>query len=618
MKTLRVKILIPILVLAFICIAYSGWNIKSMKSLKESSLQNSEKNSEAIHKLDSLSIEFQKMHKLLFIYFVTGNETAKTEIRKEVSDVADYVTSDIEEYEKGIDKKSTKEVNSFKTFKERYNEMYDKYMESLKLSEDDIGGAIQIANDELDPLVDKTESSINALTEAIQHDITQSNESQAKTFDTSINMSIIQIILSIIISVISVFACIVTITKPTTNTTKDLDRVVERLENDNADLTERIPVRTKDEIGRLVNGINKFMDVLQRVIGDVVASSNGLRESFYDVENSIALANNSSCDVSAVMQELSASMEEVSATLLTIDKNVQEVDDSVEEFAKTSEDILEYSNEMQKRAYNLEQSAVDSQKTTGEIVGEIIDSLKKAIDNSRSVEQVAILTNEILSISSQTNLLALNASIEAARAGEAGKGFAVVADEIRQLADSSRETANNIQKINETVVSAVKELSTNSNQIVEYIDAHILPDYKNFVMSGRKYSDDSVYINNEMNQFTEKTRKLHKVINKLLNSLSNITTVIEDSAKGIENAAQGTTSLAGEVQNIKSELDSSMKLVDVLEQNCNRFNLEKSIKNINVVSEAELEKNDESLLEKTDSDGEVENSDENTEIDENV
>ena len=293
-------------------------------------------------------------------------------------------------------------------------------------------------------------------------------------------------------------ACIITITQPTTNTTKDLDKVVEKLENNCGNLNERIPVRTKDEIGLLVKGINKFMDVLQSVIGDVVKSSGGLKESFADVEKSITRVNDNSCDVSAVMQQLSASMQEVSATLITIDKNVSDVDSSVDEFEKSSEDILEYSNEMQQRATELEQNAIDSRKTTGDMVGEIIEKLKKAIDNSRSVEQVENLTNEILSISSQTNLLALNASIEAARAGEAGKGFAVVADEIRKLADSSRETANNIQQINEHVIAAVNELSKNSNQIVEYIDSDILPDYNNFVESGRKYSDDSVYINDEM------------------------------------------------------------------------------------------------------------------------
>ena len=513
------------------------------------------------------------MHKLLFVYFVTGNETAKTEVRKEISDVAEGVTNNIEEYEKSIDKKNAKEVNSFNTFKERYDALYKKYMESLKLCEDDIGGAIQMANDELASLVDKTESSINALTEAIQNEIAASNKSQAQTFDMTIRMSVIQIVVSVIISVIAILACIITITKPATETARDLDSVVDKLENNCGDLSERITVRTKDEIGRLVNGMNKFMDVLQRVIGDVVESSNGLRENFAVVEKSIGLVNDRSCDVSAVMQELSASMQEVSATLVTIDKNVKDVDDSVAEFAKSSENILAYSDDMQHRASELEKNAVESRQTTGEMIGEIIENLKKAIDNSKSVEQVEGLTNEILSISSQTNLLALNASIEAARAGEAGKGFAVVADEIRKLADSSRETANNIQNINETVISAVNELSKNSNRIVEYIDSNILPDYNNFVASGRKYSDDSVYINDEMNDFTERTRKLHKVINKLVESVSNITTVIEDSARGIGNAAQGTTSLAGEVQKIRSEMDVSMELVGVLEDNCSRFNV---------------------------------------------
>ena len=410
MKTIRLKVLIPILVLAFICIAYSGWNIASMKSLKKSSIQNSESNSEAIYKLDSLSIGFHKMHKLLFVYFVTGNETAKTEVRKEISDAAEGVTNNIEEYEKSIDKKNAKEVNSFNTFKERYDALYKKYMESLKLCEDDIGGAIQMANDELAPLVDKTESSINALTEAIQNEIAASNKSQAQTFDMTIRMSVIQIVVSVIISVIAILACIITITKPATETARDLDSVVDKLENNCGDLSERITVRTKDEIGRLVNGMNKFMDVLQRVIGDVVESSNGLRENFAVVEKSIGLVNDRSCDVSAVMQELSASMQEVSATLVTIDKNVKDVDDSVAEFAKSSENILAYSDDMQHRASELEKNAVESRQTTGEMIGEIIENLKKAIDNSKSVEQVEGLTNEILSISSQTNLLALNAS----------------------------------------------------------------------------------------------------------------------------------------------------------------------------------------------------------------
>jgi len=146
-----------------------------------------------------------------------------------------------------------------------------------------------------------------------------------------------------------------------------------------------------------------------------------------------------------------------------------------------------------------------------------------------------------------------------------------VADEIRQLADSSRETANNIQVINENVIAAVNELSDNSNRMVKYIDENIMPDYKNFVASGRKYSSDSVYVNGEMKTFADKTEDLKEVIGNLAQSLSNISVVIEDSATGIGNAANATTSLAEEVQNISNEISDSIQVVDAMEQQCKKF-----------------------------------------------
>lgn len=141
----------------------------------------------------------------------------------------------------------------------------------------------------------------------------------------------------------------------------------------------------------------------------------------------------------------------------------------------------DYASTMQERAEELKQKAVNNQENTSRMIAGIIESLKSAIEESTSVRHVNELTEEILSVSSQTNLLALNASIEAARAGEAGKGFAVVADEIRKLADSTRETANNIQSINAQVTDAVEKLSDSANQLVTYIDDTIMPDYDSFV-----------------------------------------------------------------------------------------------------------------------------------------
>lgn len=96
-------------------------------------------------------------------------------------------------------------------------------------------------------------------------------------------------------------------------------------------------------------------------------------------------------------------------------------------------------------------------------------------------EKINELTNNILNIASQTNLLALNASIEAARAGEAGRGFAVVADEIRNLAENSRDTANDIQNISVLVTEAVRVLSENAEEMLKFVGTDVIKDYDGFV-----------------------------------------------------------------------------------------------------------------------------------------
>lgn len=121
--------------------------------------------------------------------------------------------------------------------------------------------------------------------------------------------------------------------------------------------------------------------------------------------------------------------------------------------------------------------------------------LSKAIEDTKSVDEINKLLEAILDITDQTNLLALNAAIEAARAGEAGKGFAVVAEEVRKLAEESSNTAGQIQKITETVVSSVKELANNSQQLLDFMNVNIVKDYDDFVWTGDSYSNDAKYYN---------------------------------------------------------------------------------------------------------------------------
>ena len=283
--------------------------------------------------------------------------------------------------------------------------------------------------------------------------------------------------------------------------------MVDEVNNAAADLTKRISVNQKDEIGSLVEGVNTFIEALQNVIAGIRDSSVHLNSAFAAVTDSVTSVNGNATDISAVMEELSATMEEVSATLANVNERVERAGQGMDCISEQSEHILHYASEMQDRATQLENTAVTNKDTTSTMIQEILSTLQQAIENSKSVAEVNALTDEILNISSQTNLLALNASIEAARAGEAGKGFAVVADEIRVLADSSRETAGNIQQINAKVVTAVEELVKNSENIVTYINENVLKDYDGFVDSGHKYRADADYINEVMYSFSRKAPK---------------------------------------------------------------------------------------------------------------
>ena len=258
------------------------------------------------------------------------------------------------------------------------------------------------------------------------------------------------------------------------------------------------------------------------------------------------------------MEELSATMQEVAASLANVNATVEGAGSEMDGINDKSMAILEYAGEMKSRAEDLEQTAVSNKNTTEAMINEILGSLETAIENSKSVEEVNALTDDILSISSQTNLLALNASIEAARAGEAGKGFAVVADEIRNLADSSR-------------VAAVSDLSANSEKIIEYINENIMKDYDGFVDSGHQYSADSEYINNIMIDFSHAVADLKNTMNEVVTKINDVSTAVDQGANGVASAAENTSDLVGELYSISNEMEESNKIVGELNQNTNKF-----------------------------------------------
>ncbi len=297
----------------------------------------------------------------------------------------------------------------------------------------------------------------------------------------------------------------------------------------------------------------------------ITNSSNALDKMAGEVKESVNIVNSSAYDISAAMEELSSSMEEVAATSSNVNNNAGTVGDEVKELAEASKALSAYAEEMKKRAASIEKEAETNKNDASNVVEGILSSLRKAVENSKSVERVGGLTEEILSISAQTNLLALNASIEAARAGEAGKGFAVVADEIRELADSSRKTAGNIQNINNMVIAAVNELVRNSDEIIKYLQESVLP------AGGIQYKEDSEHVNETVIHFSEMSANIDKLAGEIIEAMGGIAAAVDESANAVMISASNTNGLVKELEQISAKTDSNHKIAKQLKKEAGKF-----------------------------------------------
>ena len=362
-----------------------------------------------------------------------------------------------------------------------------------------------------------------------------------------------------------------TVANPAKNASGHLSKIIEKIDNNEGDLTERIQVKTKDEVGQLVTGVNGFIEQLQGIMVKIRDESTHMNELVANITTGINDSNENASSISATMQELSASMEEVAATLDEITTGSQDVLNSATEMSDMAESGKQYVGEIKTRAIGARGEAETSKATTTEMMAGVREMLQVAIENSRSVEQINELTNDILGISSQTNLLALNASIEAARAGDAGRGFAVVADEIRDLAERSKDTANNIQAISGMVTTAVEDLAKNANAMIQFIDETVLADYDKFVDIANTYHNDADYMDETLQTFYASADRLRNTMAQMAEGIDGINIAVDESAQGVTVAAQSTGALVEALVSIKGEADINHEISESLQDEVSRF-----------------------------------------------
>lgn len=567
--SLKTLILLPVFILGALTIICNVMAINNIRAVNSNAADITDNCMMSVSDLGEIKNDIQVIHTLGLSHIIATDLNTMISVVGEINDNQEELEKKLDEYKKYV---QNDDMDTYNSLVSNYNTM--KYELGNIMAYSALGKneeAYAIANGVVSDSSTAIQKDIEVLSTHANDTASEARERLASVYISSLVSNGIVIIISVILIIVAIYCVMKYVIKPIIATNKDIRDIIDGIDNGEGDLTKRVRVISNDEIADLGNGINLFMDKLQEILKLIIENTNYMENVVAEVDGSVVKSNDSASDLSAMTEELSATMQDVGLSVNTINDNADNILKDVEIIATKSDDINQFSKEMKANAEKIESDARYNMVQTGEKVGNILDVLNKAIEDSKSVDQVNNLTNDILNISSQTNLLALNVSIEAARAGEAGKGFAVVADEIRQLADSSRETANKIQSINSVVVAAVNNLSDNANNLVSYLQQTILPEFQTFVDGGVKYKENASYIENAMDEFVEKTDVLKKNMDEIAHSINTITTVVDDGAAGVNNAAISTQDLVEDIVNISNKMIENKSVAQNLKNSTNIF-----------------------------------------------
>ena len=346
------------------------------------------------------------------------------------------------------------------------------------------------------------------------------------------------------------------------------------LVHNEGDLTQKLDVRSGDELELIAGNVNELLAYIRKIMIGISSGSMRLMSSSRKMVDHLSSADESITDVSATMQEMSAAMEETTSSLNQITEAIDEIYSSVERIAGNADAGKVSSQEMESRASGANDAAAEGEKKANIETEKMADSLNEKIAKSKSVEQIEILTSNIIEITEQTNLLALNASIEAARAGEAGRGFAVVADENGKLAGNSADAAAKIRQVSAEVIQAVDELAEGSQQMIEFVRNSTEEGFGGLVATSENYATDANAMRAMMEQFAQTAEELRSTMDGIRESISAVNIAVEESAKGIAGVSESSVQLTGNVNDIQSEASDNNGIAEDLATEVGKFKLE--------------------------------------------
>lgn len=339
------------------------------------------------------------------------------------------------------------------------------------------------------------------------------------------------------------------------------------------DLTQKINVKSSDEVGNIANSLNVFLENLREIIQNISTSERKLLNNSEHVNHIVTSSADDVSKVNATMRDVEEKVLEMSDLVCKIAENAKSNNDMMLSVINETKSKTQYIGEVGQKAENLEKDAILARERMQGTIEKVGTTLENKIEEAKKVERIQQLTDNILSVANQTNLLSLNASIEAARAGDSGRGFAVVASEISKLAEETSKTAEEIQSVNTYIINIVDKLAEASFELLNFVKTNVISDYDVLVETGKEYAKDAHDFGTQMVEFEGYIDELQQSMKLISDCVEGIMTGFGRQQEQVQVNSEYMSRIDDEFRKIVDAVQDNKEIVNELEVSIRQFKI---------------------------------------------